>query len=100
MPSNYWWLQRSNVQISVSHSATGLVSLVRFTIASATDPNTTLNWFSRHPLFCDLKVNTNGVSPVPERLSHRPRTSKVQVGNTVTNTLLTYYPLRRSPIYS
>jgi len=97
-----WWLQRSNVQITVTHSTTGLVSLANFKIANATDTNTTIELVTpATTLFCDLKVYTNGVLAGTNIYRTTTQNIKVRVGNTVTNALLTYYPFAPSaPIYS
>jgi hypothetical protein len=97
-----WWVQRSNVQITVSHSMTGLVSLANFNIANATSTNTTIELLvPATTLFCDLKVYTNGVLASTNVYRTTSQTIKVRVGNTVTNALLTYYPYAPSAsIYS
>jgi len=88
-----WWLQRSNVQVNVTHSKTGLVSVVSLTVANATSSNTTVEVLTpATSLFCSLNVYTNGVIAGPSVYRTTQQVVKVRVGNTVTNVLLTYYP--------
>jgi len=89
-----WWLQRSNVQISVSHATNGVQLLTTFNIQNATHTNTTVELLTPSPsLFCDLKVYTNGVLAGTNVYRTSGQTIKLRVGNTVTNALFTYYPL-------
>jgi hypothetical protein len=88
-----WWQQRSNVQISVAHSQTGLVSFVTVNVANAVHTNTTVEVLTpATTLLCDLTVFTNGVLAGPSVYRSTAQVVKVRVGNTVTNVQLSYYP--------
>ncbi|HSU53473.1 MAG TPA: hypothetical protein VLT36_05405, partial [Candidatus Dormibacteraeota bacterium] len=57
-----WWQQRSNAQISVSFATNTSQSIATFTIAGATDPNTTVELFLPGTApYCGFQVFTNGV---------------------------------------
>lgn len=96
-----WWLQRSNMQISVSHTNVGLQSQTTFLISNSIDTNNTVELFApATSLFCDLKIFTNGVLASTNIYRISGQTIKVKVGTTVTNALVTYFPYATAPFYT
>ncbi|HXD01618.1 MAG TPA: hypothetical protein VN048_19940, partial [Verrucomicrobiae bacterium] len=89
-----WWLARSNAQISVSFSTNGNQSVAAFTVSHATDPNTAVDlYIPATTSFCGLQVFTNGVIAGTNGYRVNGQLVKVLVGTTVSNVLVSYYPL-------
>ena len=89
-----WWLARSNAQISVSFSTNGNQSVASFSVSHATDPNTTVElYIPATTSFCSLQVFTNGVVAGTNGFRVNGQLIKVLVGTTVSNVIVSYYPL-------
>jgi hypothetical protein len=89
-----WWLARSNAQISVSYSTNGTQSVMTYSIAGATDPNTAVELLMPATTwYCDLQVFTNGVLAGTNGFRTHNQVVKVLVGTSVTNVIVSYYPL-------
>ncbi|HWX19240.1 MAG TPA: hypothetical protein VN578_04945, partial [Candidatus Binatia bacterium] len=92
-----WWLQRSNAQITATSSTNGLQSIVTISVSGATDPNTTVEILVPYTNnFCSLQVLTNGVLAAGNSYRTNGQVVKVRVGTSVTNTVISYYPLSSS----
>ncbi len=87
-----WWLQRSNAQISVSHTSTnGNTSETGIQIAGATDPATTVELvLPAVGGIQGLEVLANGVTASASGWRTNGHALKVLVGNTVTNVIVRY----------
>jgi len=98
-----WWLQRSNVQISVTHTATnGNLSETTFGIAGAANPSTTIELqLPAAGQLHNLQILTNGVIAPPSAWRTNDHRLKVLVGNSVTNVLVRYslIPLAQDDYY-
>lgn len=89
-----WWLQRSNVQMTVTLTTNGNQINTLFTIKNSANTNTTIELTP--PLntsFCNLQVFTNGVLAGTNLYRLTGGTIKVRVVTTVTNALISYFPL-------
>ena len=89
-----WWQQRSNVQMTASITTNGTQINTAFTIKNSTHTNTTIELTP--PLntsFCNLQVFTNGALAGANLYRLTGSTIKIRVDTTVTNALVSYYPL-------
>jgi hypothetical protein len=92
-----WWLQRSNAQISVSCSTNGDQSQASFTIAGATHTNTAVELVVPSTVsFCAVQVLTNNILAAQPAYRIKGQIIRVQVGMTITNVSISYYPLGAS----
>jgi hypothetical protein len=88
-----WWLQRSNVQVTASYSTNGSQSAMSFAINGASNPNTAVELLLPGTNdYCGLQIFTNGVLAGTNRYRTSGQLIRLQVGTTVNNALVTYYP--------
>lgn len=99
-----WWLQRSNVQISVLHTVTnGNTSETEFIVAGATDPATAVELLLPSTGHVEkLQVLTNGIVASASAWRTNGDLLKILVGNSVTNVRVQYplNPTAREDFYS
>ncbi len=89
-----WWLARSNAQISVNYSTNGNQSVASLSVSGASDPNTSVElYIPATTSFCGMQVFTNGVLAPTNTWRVNGQLVKVLVGTSVTNVLVSYYPL-------
>jgi hypothetical protein len=89
-----WWVQRSNAQVTATCTTNGNQTTATFTISGSTSTNTTVELFLPSTnLFCNLLVLTNGVAANTNAYRTSLQTIKVRVGTSVTNVVVSYYPL-------
>jgi len=89
-----WWLQRSNINFSVSASTNGKQFIANVDIRNASSPDTTIELLTPTPsLFCNFQVYTNGVLAGANLYRSSGSLIKIRVGNSVTNASLRYYGL-------
>ena len=86
-----WWLQRSNVQISVSYSTNGSLCQANFSISGASDPNATVELLipTTTP-YTGLQVLTNGALCGPDAYRITGKSVKVRTGSTVSSAVVQY----------
>ncbi len=101
-PSIYqWWLARSNAQISVSCVTNGYQTQATFSIRGATDPNTAVElWIPGGNPICGIQVITNGILAGPTAYRTNGQTIKLRVGTSVTNAVISYFPLSVSQAFT
>jgi hypothetical protein len=87
----YWWLARSNAQISAAFSTNTNRSVLSISIRHATDPQTAVEFLAPRPSVSALTVATNGVLAGANVYRTNGPTVKVQVGVTVTNVQVSYF---------
>jgi hypothetical protein len=87
-----WWLQRSNVQVSVTHAVTnGNLSQTVFSIHGAAHPATAIELqLPAAGQLYNLEVLTNGSIAPSDIWRTNAQRLKVLVGNSVTNVLVQY----------
>jgi len=99
-----WWVQRSNVQVSVIHTTTnGNTSETVFTVVGANNSATTVELLLPAAGRLDgLLVQTNGTVATGSAWRINNQSLKVLVGNSVTNVLVRYTlnPMARDDYYS
>ncbi len=91
-----WWLARSNAQVSVSYSTNGMQSITTFTIKGSQATNTSIELLiPATTSYCGLSVLTNGnvCSTNGYRLANNNDLVRVCVGTSITNVVISYYPL-------
>jgi hypothetical protein len=89
-----WWQQRSNAQITATCSTNGSQAQTIISIAGATHTNTAVEVLTPATMsFCDVQVFTNNVLATPAVYRITGQIIRVQVGKTVTNVAISYYPL-------
>ncbi|HWQ92024.1 MAG TPA: hypothetical protein VN673_10160, partial [Clostridia bacterium] len=86
-----WSVQRSNAQVQVSFSTNGLQSRLILGVSNPAGPATAVEALLPGSV-CNVEVFTNGV-PTTGGFRFHGQTLKVLVGTTVTNVLITYYPM-------
>jgi hypothetical protein len=99
-----WWVQRSNVQFSVSHNATnGNHSITTITIGGSGSTNTAIELcLPAAGIVSGLEVLTNGVTASGDAYRTNGRIVKVRVGAAVTNVVIDYHllPMAQGDYYS
>jgi hypothetical protein len=89
-----WWLQRSNAQISATFATNGLQSITTFGISGASDPNTSVEvLLPGATQACTVAVVTNGSLAGTNTYRISGQSIKLLVGTTVTNAVISYYPV-------
>jgi hypothetical protein len=89
-----WWLQRSNAQITASFRTNGYQSTVTLAISGARDPNTAVEiLLPAANASCNFQVLTNGVVASGDSYRNNGQTLKLKVGTSVTNAVVSYYPI-------
>jgi hypothetical protein len=89
-----WWVARANAQISVSYATNGNQSTASISVAHATDPGTGVElYIPATTSFCSLQVFTNGFLASTNSYRIVGQVVKVLVGTTVSNVLVSYYPV-------
>ena len=95
-----WWLARSNAQVNFNFSTNGYQSLLNVSIRGATDPNTAVELLlpgTNQP--CTVQVWTNGNLAAASSYRINGQQIKLRVGNSVTNAIVSYYPLGQSTAF-
>jgi Ig-like domain-containing protein/putative Ig domain-containing protein len=95
-----WWLARSNAQVNFNFSTNGYQSLLNVSIRGATDPNTAVEFLlpgTNQP--CTIQVWTNGNLAAADNYRLTGQLIKLRVGNSVTNAIISYYPLGQSTAF-
>jgi hypothetical protein len=96
-----WWLARSNAQVSVSSTTNGYQTSTTFSIKGATDPNTTVELLiPGSNSLCSIQVITNGALAGANAYRTNGQLLKLRVGATVTNAVISYFPISVSQIFS
>jgi len=94
-----WWLQRSNVQMTVTVTTNGSQINTACLIKNSANTNTTIELLTpATSQFCNLEVYTNGVLAGTNLYRIVGSVIKLRVGTTVTNALFKYYPLGGSTV--
>jgi hypothetical protein len=89
-----WWLQRSNVQLTVSHSTNGYQFLTSLAVRNSPHTNTAVELLLPSSLaVCNLQVRTNGQLAGAAAYRLTGQSLKVRVGTAVTNVGVSYYTL-------
>jgi hypothetical protein len=89
-----WWLARSNAQITVSCATNGNQTIVSFAISGATDPKTSVELLVPGTnAVCTVQVYTNGTVASTNGYRLNGNVVKLLVGSTVTNAIVSYYPM-------
>ena len=89
-----WWLQRSNAQTSVTYATNGNQLMLTVSISRATHTNTTVEVFIPGTnSFCGLAILANGSAASTNSYRVNGQVIKLRVGTTVTNAVISYYPL-------
>jgi hypothetical protein len=96
-----WWLARSNAQISISCVTNGFQTQATFSIRGASDPNTSVELLvPGSNSICGIQVITNGVLAGTSAYRTNGQLIKVRVGASVTNAIISYFPLSVSQLFS
>jgi hypothetical protein len=96
-----WWLSRSNAQISVSSATNGYQTSTTFSIKGATDPNLSVELLiPGSNSMCSIQVITNGALAGTSTYRTNGQLIKLRVGTTVTNAVISYFPISVSQIFS
>jgi hypothetical protein len=96
-----WWLARSNAQISVACTTNGSQTIASFAIAGATDIKTSVELLIPGTnSVCAVLVFTNGTLASTNAYRLNGNVAKLLVGTTVTNAIISYYPVALSPVFS
>jgi hypothetical protein len=92
-----WWMQRSNAQISVSFATNGNQSGMTFNISGASNPNTAIEMLLPGTnQYCAFQVYTNGWLADTNVYRFVGQVLRLKVGTTITNAVMTYYPVAPS----
>jgi hypothetical protein len=96
-----WWLSRSNAQISVSSTTNGYQTSTTFSIKGATDPNTSIELLiPGSNSMCSIQVITNAALAGANTYRTNGQLIKLRVGATVTNAVISYFPISVSQIFT
>ncbi len=97
-----WWLTRSNAQISVTCTTNGNQTVASFAISGASDPKTSVELLiPATTSICTIQVYTNGAPANTNGYRVNGNVLKLLVGSTVTNAIVSYYPMGQSaPIFT
>ena len=89
-----WWLARSNAQVGFTFATNNYQSLINVSVKGATDPNTSVEVLvpGTNPV-CTVQVWTNGNLAAQDSYRVNGQLVKLRVGATVTNAVISYYPL-------
>jgi hypothetical protein len=96
-----WWLSRSNAQITVNSTTNGYQTSTTFSIKGATDPNLAVELLiPGSNSMCSIQVITNGALAGTSAYRTNGQLVKLRVGTTVTNAVISYFPISVSQIFS
>jgi hypothetical protein len=84
-----WWLQRSNIQVSVSYTTNSSQASASFTITGATDPNDAIELLMPAQ-YCGLQIQTNGATVPSAGYRINGQVLKIRVGTSVANATVSY----------
>jgi hypothetical protein len=89
-----WWVQRSNAQTTVSFSTNGSQSTATFAVSGSTHTNTAVELLLPATISsCAVQVSTNGTLAGAAAYRIKGQNIKVQVGTSITNVVVSYFPL-------
>jgi hypothetical protein len=95
-----WWLSRSNAQLTVTSTTNGYQTSTTFAISGATDPNTSVELLiPGSNSMCSIQVITNGALAGSNAYRTNGQLIKLRVGTTVTNAVISYFPISVSQIF-
>jgi len=86
----YWWLARSNAQITASYATNGSQSVTTLSITGASDPQTAVEILVPSASVSGLQVLTNGVAAAGSSYRINGSVIKLLVGTSVTNAQISY----------